>query len=212
MVVIPLLWGMGIFRFPVDEIIPHLTRSFFWTFFVSILMLEWAAFFLIFHVTKPHTSTYLSIDTSFLKSYKFHLFLLFAFILVMAYIAPGYLYEDRLPEDSMTFGKIGPVNSLERVAFVFIALTAGICEEVIFRGYGISVLERLVKNKWIALILSSLAFMSLHGLVFTSEIVRQIPYFIVGLVFGYLYQRYRRLELLIIAHFFLDAIMSFLAP
>ncbi len=211
LILIPLLWGTGVFKIQAAYILPGLERPFFWTFFMSILFLEWLAFLLIFYATRPNMAEYLSINTAFLSKHKFLLIGGVIVLLILAGIAPAYLYSGELPSNSSTLGSIGPVSSIQRVAFIFLSLTAGICEEVIFRGYGISVLERIFKRKSVALIISSLAFMSLHGVAFLPWSML-VQYFIIGLIFGFIFQRYRRLEILIIVHFLLDALIAVSVP
>ncbi|MEM7086946.1 MAG: type II CAAX endopeptidase family protein [Bacteroidota bacterium] len=208
--VIPLLWGLGIFRVPVSSIFPDLQRPHFWTFFSSILILEWIAFLLIYRVTSSNMSVYLNINTAFLRKKRYLLIISFIVICILSYFAPLYLYES-IPSESVVLGRIGPVSNLERLAFVFLSLTAGICEEVIFRGYGISVLEKVFKNKLLPLVITSGAFMALHGIAFLPWFLL-VQYFIVGMIFGYFFQKYRRLEILIIVHFLIDAIVAISVP
>ena len=206
--IIPLLWGLGIFKIPIGDLLPDIQRPYFWTFFSSILVLEWTAFLLIYRVS--YFKTYVKFNTKFLKRYQYVIGVTFIIICVLSYFAPVYLY-DMVPKDSLILGKIGPVTSTERLAFVLLSLTAGICEEVIFRGYGITVLEHYFKNKSLPLIITSLAFMSLHGIAFLPWYLL-VQYFIIGLIFGYFFQKYRRLEILIIIHFLIDALVAVSVP
>lgn len=208
---IPLIWGMGLFSIPMAELFPDLARPRFWSFVATILFLEWLAFGLIYWALKPNVNAYLSISSSFLNKYKYYLGGGFLVLLALAGVAPNYLYPDGIPSTSDTLGFLGPVTSIERMAFIFLSLTAGICEEVIFRGYGITTLERLTKNKPLPLIISSAAFMSLHGIAFIP-IELMIQYFVIGLIFGFLFQRYRRLEWLVIVHFLIDALIAVSVP
>ncbi len=210
LIVIPLLWGTGTVKIQATHIIPSLDRPSFWTFFLTILVLEWLAFFLIYYVTKPKMSKELSINGAFLNKNRILLLGGFIGLLIIAGFAPTYLYENDLPSNSL-LGSIGPVSSHERVAFVFLSLTAGICEEVIFRGYGITLLERIFKQKRVALIISSAAFMSLHGIAFLPWYLL-VQYFIIGLIFGFFFQKFRRLDVLIIIHFLLDALIAISVP
>lgn len=103
------------------------------------------------------------------------------------------------------------MSGIDRLAFVLLAITAGICEEVIFRGFGISALEKLTKNKWVALIISSFSFMAIHGIAFLP-LAMLAQYFVIGLVFGWFYQKYRRLEYLIIVHATIDLLIPIAVP
>lgn len=207
----PLLWGLGIFSIPMKTLFPDLIRPDYWTFFVSIVILEWGAFALIAYVCRPDIAKLLHIHTDWLRRYRYPLGMIILGLFLLAWIAPTYLYSDSLPETSIVLRSIGPVSSIERVFFVLLALTAGICEEVIFRGFGISVLERYLKRKDLALIVSSLAFMSLHGIAFLPWYL-MLQYFIIGLIFGFFFQKYRRLDILILVHFLIDALIVVFVP
>ncbi len=209
--IFPLSWGLGIYRIPLEGILPGIERPFFWSFVLSIFILHWTAFILIYWITHPNWAQLLNISMPFFK--KNRLYLLSALILfsLMSALAPQYLYSGNVPAESLTLGEIGPVSNWERLVFILLSLTAGICEEVVFRGYGISVLEQFLKNKALALVISSLAFMSLHGLAFLPWFLL-IQYFVIGLIFGYIFQRYRRLEILILLHAFIDILVAVSVP
>lgn len=95
------------------------------------------------------------------------------------------------------------------VMIFFMALTAGVTEELIFRGYLLTRIAQLFKNNTVAIIVSSLLFSSLHykygsyqELVFT---------FLIGLFFSVYYVKYRDIKVLIITHFLIDFINMNLA-
>jgi hypothetical protein len=91
---------------------------------------------------------------------------------------------------------------------LFTAATAGVVEELIFRGYLQPRLELLFKNSWAAIIVSALLFGLLHITYGTlSNVV--IPIFI-GLVFAWYYQKFRNIKVLIACHFLIDTISLFL--
>jgi membrane protease YdiL (CAAX protease family) len=82
------------------------------------------------------------------------------------------------------------------------AFTAGVTEELIFRGYIQPRLELLFKNSWVAIIISSLLFGLLHYRYGTWFNV--LGPFMMGLVFAFYYSRYRNIKLLILFHFLWD--------
>jgi membrane protease YdiL (CAAX protease family) len=100
-------------------------------------------------------------------------------------------------------GLILPKTSTERVLWVILSLTAGVCEETAFRGYLLTRLRIFTGSKsWVLpLIVASLAFGTGHtyqgigGFILIS---------IYGLMFGLLYIRTGSLWPPIIAHFFQD--------
>jgi membrane protease YdiL (CAAX protease family) len=59
---------------------------------------------------------------------------------------------------------IYPFTWSERVMMLFLATTAGICEELIYRGYALRVLAGRGMKVWLALLLSGLSFSLVHGL------------------------------------------------
>ena len=81
-------------------------------------------------------------------------------------------------------------------------LTAGIIEEFIFRGYILSRLSLFFKNQHWPVIISALIFASVH---LAYKTVHELIFaFLIGLIFGYYYQWYRNLTVLIIVHFAID--------
>ena len=91
---------------------------------------------------------------------------------------------------------------------IFTAATAGVVEELIFRGYIQPRLELLFKNSWAAIIASALLFGLLHITYGTLSNVA-IPIFI-GLVFAWYYKKYRNIKVLIACHFLIDTISLFI--
>ena len=91
---------------------------------------------------------------------------------------------------------------------LFTAATAGVVEELLFRGYLQPRLEILFKNSWVAIIVSALLFGLLHITYGTLTNVL-IPIFI-GLVFAWYYKKYRNIKVLIACHFLIDTISLFI--
>jgi membrane protease YdiL (CAAX protease family) len=81
--------------------------------------------------------------------------------------------------------RILPSTPIERVAFAGVALTAGFCEEVLYRGFLLYALDGVIASPWISLVLAAIAFGVGHayqgrrGIVLTA---------ILGVVFGLLYR------------------------
>ena len=90
------------------------------------------------------------------------------------------------------------------VLLVFTCLTAGVVEELIFRGYLIPRLNLLFNNSYLPVIISAVMFGAAH---FTYGTATNIigPTF-VGLIFGFHYQKYRNLKVLILCHFGIDLV------
>lgn len=92
-------------------------------------------------------------------------------------------------------------------AFAYLAdLTAGITEELVFRAYIISRLALFFKNKHYAVLISSILFCAVHiGYHDWGEIIFT---FLLGLIFGYFYYRYRNIKVLNSVHFLVDAVAT----
>jgi len=92
---------------------------------------------------------------------------------------------------------------------MFTALTAGITEELFFRGYVMSRLALFFKNYHLQVLISAALFCAIHisyhnwgEIIFT---------FLLGLIFGYHYQRYRNIKVLMVVHFIVDAVATVVA-
>jgi len=90
---------------------------------------------------------------------------------------------------------------------LFSAITAGVTEELVFRGYLQTRLQMLFKNAYMPIIISAILFAALHYRYFN---LREIIFaFLIGAIFAIHYQKYRNIHVLIITHFLIDFI-SFL--
>lgn len=133
------------------------------------------------------------------------------FFLVAAVLAPGFLYGEDIPNQ----GQIIPITAVswsERLFFVFVSMTAGICEEITFRGIGLTFFSKVLRNKWIPAVVTSLCFVFIHGPF--RDWVWFSQYFVIGLLFaiGFLAPKRPRLEILILIHFTVDASLAAFVP
>ncbi|MEO6126850.1 MAG: CPBP family intramembrane glutamic endopeptidase [Ferruginibacter sp.] len=85
---------------------------------------------------------------------------------------------------------------------VFTCLTAGVCEELIFRGYILPRLQLIFKNTTAAVVVSSLLFGLLHYRYGT--LANMFGPFFIGLVSALYYWKYRNIKVLILCHFLWD--------
>jgi membrane protease YdiL (CAAX protease family) len=91
-----------------------------------------------------------------------------------------------------------------KVLLLFTTLSAGIIEELLFRGYLMPRLQLLLKRAWLTIIISSLIFgLSHYSYGSLSQMIN--PLFI-GLIFAWHYQKYRNIKVLMICHFLIDLI------
>ncbi|WP_179415353.1 CPBP family intramembrane glutamic endopeptidase [Mucilaginibacter sp. E4BP6] len=142
------------------------------------------------------------------EHYKLSFYLKWIFFLYMLVLVVGAIA--RIPfwlgfhENNAMVIKIVQVTRKNPVLLVFIATTAGITEEFLFRGYTMSRLALLIKNKHAVVITSALLFALVHlGYKTYTELIFA---FGIGIVLGYHYQKYRSLTTVIIVHFLIDVI------
>jgi membrane protease YdiL (CAAX protease family) len=88
------------------------------------------------------------------------------------------------------------------ILLVLTCLTAGVVEEFIFRGYLIPRLNIVLNNKYLPVIISALCFGAFHYNYGT--IINIADATLTGLIFGFYYQKYRNLKILVSCHFFID--------
>jgi uncharacterized protein len=96
-----------------------------------------------------------------------------------------------------------PRTVLEDAVFLLVALTAGICEEMIFRGYLQHQITGWTRNAAVGIVLQGVLFGVAHAYQGTSQII-VIAFF--GCMFGWLAWWRRSLRPGILAHFLQDAI------
>jgi len=121
--------------------------------------------------------------------------------IVMAQLYGGW-------EEYMTFWRevVKGIPLYSKLYLVCIApFTAGIFEEIIWRGYGISQLERYLGLRR-AIVLQAIAFGVWHGLSLHTIIT-----FLIGLAYGYVYSKRRKLLTPSLAHVITDVTGFYLA-
>ncbi|SET74026.1 sodium transport system permease protein [Natronincola peptidivorans] len=88
--------------------------------------------------------------------------------------------------------------------FFFIAVTPGICEEILFRGFAFRPIEKNLGPK-AAIIITSLMFAVVH-----LDFVRLFPTFLLGLVFGYVAYKTKSIYPAIVLHILNNAFAAFM--
>jgi len=126
-----------------------------------------------------------------------------AVALVVRIGAPSYWYGGNPPAISRTFVLL-PISSLERLFFLLCAASAGICEEICYRGLPLRGAVGSLRGALLMLPVTVLSFVFVHGWFGWENLELYAP---AGLVFGvaFLLLRRRRLEWLIVAHTLIDA-------
>ncbi len=94
------------------------------------------------------------------------------------------------------------MHGLDRWGVVLIAITAGFCEEVIYRGYMMSTLKRTGHPVWLSMVLSTASFVLFHGIL---PLPLMAGFFVVGMIFAVIYQRTSSLWTVVSIHAVWDA-------
>jgi membrane protease YdiL (CAAX protease family) len=142
------------------------------------------------------------------EHYKPVFYIKWFFLLYLLYIAVAFI--SRIPfwlgfhENNAVIIKLYIAMQKSPALLIFGALTAGIAEEFIFRGYILSRLSLLFSNKHSAVITSAAIFALAHLSYHTFH--ELIFVFGIGIVFAYHYQKYHNLTILMVVHFLIDAI------
>ena len=85
---------------------------------------------------------------------------------------------------------------------LFTCITAGVTEEIIFRGYLQTRIELIFKSPLAGIIISAIFFSLAHSTYGTAQEIA-IP-FMIGIIFSVYYFRYKNIYILIVFHFLFD--------
>jgi len=109
-----------------------------------------------------------------------------------------------LHEDNHVVIKMAAMQQQYPMLLVFAALTAGVTEEYIFRGYILSRMALYIKNANLQVWLSALLFGFAHiGYKSLREFIFAT---LIGVIYGYHYQKYRNITVLVIVHCIVDLV------
>lgn len=180
-----------------------------WPFYVWILFWEWMPFGVLWWALRRSGRLWseIGIDWSFFARYRIVFLAVFAGLTVAAVMAPHFLYHGDVPRVSQTYSFL-PVTGLERVFFLTAAVSAGVCEEICYRGLPLGMFARTTIQAWLVLPVTMVAFVFIHGRFGAS---RAPDYLTFGLLFGgvFIFLGRRRLEWLITAHVLYDSLLIF---
>jgi hypothetical protein len=112
-------------------------------------------------------------------------------------------------------GALGPVEPLwqgpaaglhltttaQRGAWIVGSLSAGFCEELVYRGFGITLLRARGVRTWLAVVLPTLSWVLVHGV---GGVLLFVPHFLVGLLFAGLFLWRRSLAPVMFVHALVD--------
>lgn len=92
---------------------------------------------------------------------------------------------------------------------LFTAMTAGVVEELIFRGFIHTRLEGGFNSPVLAILLSSVLFALTH--LSYDTVANVLGPFYIGIVFSIFYWRYRNIKVLMLCHFLWDVLVLFIS-
>ena len=99
--------------------------------------------------------------------------------------------------------KLAPVTGIEMILFLLLSVSAGFCEELVFRGYLQQQFARMSHRVWVGIALSAVVFGCAHGYEGIAGILLITAY---GVMFGVLAHLRRRLRTGMIAHAWHDSV------
>ncbi len=182
-------------------------RSRWWLFYAWILFWEWMPFSVLWWALRHNGRLWseIGMDWSFFFRYRIAFLAVLAVFAITAVMAPRFLYHGDVPRVSQTYSFL-PVTGLERVFFLMAAVSAGICEEICYRGLPLRMFAGSNTQAWLLLPVTMVAFVFIHGRFGAS---RALYYLICGLLDGgiFILLGRRRLEWLITAHVLYDSLL-----
>jgi membrane protease YdiL (CAAX protease family) len=128
-------------------------------------------------------------------------------LLAVAAVAMGMHHASNLSEAQKQLGYLAPQSMLEIGLWIGLSASAGICEEILFRGYLQMQFTRLLRNRWSALIVASILFGLSHGY---EGAQRMVLIALLGAVLGVLSLARKSLRPAMMAHTLQDTISGLL--
>lgn len=136
--------------------------------------------------------------------YVKHIFLLLLSIVIIMIPIRLAIHYSGLEQVSDKLVQMSALMKGSKPLVLFVVFTAGITEELIFRGYIQPRLEALFNNPYPAILINSVLFGLLHHGYGT--LVNVIGPVVIGLMFSLYYWKFRNIKVLIICHILIDLI------
>jgi uncharacterized protein len=105
--------------------------------------------------------------------------------------------------------KILPRTNRELGLFLMLALTAGICEEFLYRGFAIAAFNRFGRASWVAVILSGMLFGLAHLYQGRAGLAGTM---LLGMLFGWIRVAFGSLLPVILSHSAIDVVAGVTGP
>ncbi|MEO9146319.1 MAG: type II CAAX endopeptidase family protein [Ginsengibacter sp.] len=136
------------------------------------------------------------------RFYLISIIVILAGITILLYTISFTEHKFGLAENNTKLNYINELMCNHEALILFTCLTAAFTEEFIFRGYLLPRLQIVFNNIWVSIIISSVLFgLSHFGF---GDFNRMLFPFIIGIIFSWVYYKYRSLAILIICHFLMD--------
>lgn len=133
------------------------------------------------------------------------LIMTFLKLFVAVYITSLIILLFNITGESAVLNRAMALFKKSYLLLFFTCVTAGITEELIFRGYLLPRLELALKNKKLAILISSILFGFLH--IGYGTLLNVIGPIVIGVVFAIQYEKYRNIKILITCHFLWDLLL-----
>ena len=105
--------------------------------------------------------------------------------------------------------RILPVNSVELLPYCALAVTAGVCEEFLYRGFAMGALFRVGFPAWAVVLLTSVLFGLAHAYQGRSGILGTL---VMGILFGIVRLAYDSLVPVMMMHAIVDLVAGIAGP
>ncbi|MBA3314343.1 MAG: CPBP family intramembrane metalloprotease [Planctomycetota bacterium] len=186
-------WSMGLFR---DG-----DQSWWPAFFVSVAVLHWMSVFAVVWTMRRNRQELRQIG------FRMRVPGMLAYFVVVIAVGVGLVLLRQTwppPESPLEpWAILYPVTLGQKIAWIGISLTAGFCEEFVYRGFAIRALQGRGFRTWQAVALASVSFTLLHGI---AGVILFPVYFAFGLLFAGLFLWTKRLAPVMYAHALFDVL------
>lgn len=186
-------WARGLFQ--------HRDHAFFLPFWISIAVLHWSSTMMVLVLLKRSGRRFADIG---LEMSPLRIAAMVGTPLAIG-LGLTVLAETSATNQglSVELSPVLPATRGERVFWIFISFTAGFCEELIYRGFGIRALRWRNVPAWLAVSIATLAFFLMHG-VWAMTLSAFVTIGIAGLLFSALFLWRRSLVPGICLHALID--------
>ena len=198
---------------------PGLDHSLRMKLYLSTIVMEWLmVLFILWGLKKNRQTTIAELvggRWTSVESFLIDIVVAFGFWIVAAMVlaaiglALGLANTAHLKDVEHRIGSLVPATRGEMVTWVLLSATAGICEEIIYRGYLQRQMSALLKSVWAGILLQGLIFGASHAYEGWQTMV-QIAAF--GILFGILANWRKSLRPGMMAHFMHDSAQGLLVP